>query len=472
MSKMIFKYIIILFFGQFLLPFSAISEENVILSFQDYMNIVKNHHPIAAQAEIERKMGDAAVLISRGGFDPKLFTEVSQKYFKGDQYYGLLDGGVKIPTWFGIELYTAYERNIGVNLNPENLNPTNGLMYSGISLSLGQGLFIDKRRADLRQAQIFQKISVEERRVILNELLLEAAKTYWDWFAAYHIREIYREALVLAEIRLDATKQSVVLGERPAIDTVEATILVQNRKLSLQEVELRFINQTAMLSVFLWADGFIPVELNPNTLPQSLSEIKSSLLQNDIMLLSNIDLALENHPELKQANLKISEIEIEKRWKKEQLKPVLNLKYNFLTEPVGRNPYDGISFNNNTWGLEFGMPLLLRKERGELKMTELKLQDAERSLETKQAVLMYKVNAALNELATTKEQIFVYQNAVENYNKLLEGELRLFEVGESSVFMVNMREMGYIDAQVKLTELVSKNRKASQTLEFSLGNIE
>lgn len=471
MPKRIFKHIIFFVIGNFLLPFTVTSEEKVILGFQDYMNIVKNHHPIAAQAEIEIKMGDAAVLMSRGGFDPKLFTEVSQKYFKGDQYYGLLDGGVKIPTWFGIELYAAYERNVGINLNPENLNPINGLMYSGISLSLGQGLFIDKRRADLRQAQIFQKISAEERRVILNELLLEAAKAYWDWFAAYHIREIYREALVLAEIRLEATKQSVVLGERPAIDTVEATILVQNRKISLQETELSFANQTAMLSVFLWADGFIPVELNPTTSPQAITETQSSLLEDD-MLLPIIDLAVENHPELKQANLKVAEIEIEKRWKKEQLKPVLNLKYNFLTEPVGRNPYDGISFNNNTWGLEFGMPLLLRRERGDLKMTELKLQDAERTLETKQAVLIYKANAALNELATTKEQILVYQNAVENYDKLLQGELRLFEVGESSVFMVNMREIGYIDAQVKLTELVSKNRKASQTLEYSLGIIE
>jgi outer membrane protein TolC len=471
MSKRIFKHIIFFVIGYFLTPFSAISEEKVILGFQEYMEIVKNHHPIAAQAEIERKMGDASLLMSRGGFDPKLFTEVSQKYFKGDQYYGLLDGGVKIPTWFGIELYAAYERNVGVNLNPENLNPVNGLMYSGISLSLGQGLFIDKRRADLRQAQIFQKISAEERRIILNELLLEAAKAYWDWFAAFHINEIYREALVLAETRLNATKQSVVFGERPAIDTVEATILVQNRKISLQEAELNFINQTAMLSVFLWAEGFIPVELNPNTIPQEVSEIKSNLLQ-DNMMLPIIDLAIENHPELKQANLKIEEIEIEKRLKREQLKPVLNFKYNFLTEPVGGNPYDGFSLNNNTWGLEFGMPLLLRRERGDLKITELKLQDAARSLETKEAVLIYKINAALNELAITKEQILVYQNAVQNYNKLLQGELRLFEVGESSVFMVNFREIGYIDAQVKLTELVSKNRKAIQTLEYSLGNIE
>lgn len=467
------RQIRVFFVGVFLFLYNGLfaQDSTKILTFDDYMSVVKNHHPVVVQADIERKTGDAMLLMAKGGFDPKLFTEVSQKFFKGDQYYSLLDGGIKIPTWFGIELFAAYERYTGVYLNPENFNPVNGLVYSGISLPLGQGLFIDKRRADLRQAQIVQKFTIEERRRILNELYLESAKAYWDWFAAYHQYKTYENALSLAEVRFRATKQSAAIGERPAIDTVEAKILVQNRKLAQQEAKREFVNQTAFLSVFMWAEGYVPVELKDNVVPPEIEPTAELIFEDDITL-DLTDSFLEAHPEFKQAQYKINQLEIERRLKREQMKPVLNMKYNFITEPVNGNPYDGFSFNNNTWGLDFSMPLMLRKERGDLKLTNLKLQDAGLELEMKQAILQYKVDASLNDLIISRDQVSLYKDAVENYQRLLNGEMKLFELGESSVFMVNTREIGFIDAQIKLVQLISKNRKAQQTLEYSLGLVD
>jgi hypothetical protein len=83
------------------------------LSFNDYFTIVKENHPVAKQAFLQAQMGDAKVLEAKGSFDPVIGTDVNQKYFSGSKYYSILNAGLKIPTWFGIEVYSGFDQNQG-----------------------------------------------------------------------------------------------------------------------------------------------------------------------------------------------------------------------------------------------------------------------------------------------------------------------------------------------------------------------
>jgi hypothetical protein len=65
----------------------------------------------------------------------------------------------------------------------------------------------------------------------------------------------------------------------------------------------------------------------------------------------------------------------------------------------------------------------------------------------------------------------VYRNNLNNYEKLWQSEKRLFESGESSLFMINSREMSYINAQLKLNDLSNKYQKASLDAEYSFGQL-
>jgi hypothetical protein len=243
-------------------------EVNTILSLEAFVQGVKTEHPLAKQARLQEQFGEAEVRSARGFFDPKTYADLSQKYFKEDQYYSLFEGGVKVPTWFGIEFMGGYEENEGVFLNPENNVPNNGLYFAGVSVPIGQGLFIDQRRAALRTAQVFAQSTVASQQFLLNQLLMDAVEAYWAWFQAYHQRKVFEEALNVAQIRLEAVKQGARLGDRPNIDTLEAGIQVQDRMLSLQEANLIYQNARAQLNVFLWADGLIPLELDTNTIPR------------------------------------------------------------------------------------------------------------------------------------------------------------------------------------------------------------
>ena len=441
-----------------------------ILPFDTYLEIVRDQHPVARQAALTQEAGDATLLKAKGGFDPKAYADLAQKYFKSNQYYSRLGSGLKVPTWFGLSAQAGFDQNSGVYLNPENNTPGPGLLYAGLSLTLGQGLFIDKRRAELRKAQAYQQITRLEQQLLLNELLYAAGKAYWEWFMAYHFVQVYENARQLAQIRFDAVKEGALLGDRPFIDTLEAGIQLQNRQLALQQAQLDFANATAQLSVYLWDEGFIPLEPAAGTIPEPLTGLTSTA--PDPGTRGQLDSLVLIHPALTQYNYKLDQLEIDRRWKQEQLKPVLNLKYNAITEPVGNDLLAAYDVNNYTWGLEFSMPIFLRKERGDLRLANIKIQQTELERSNKQAALNFKAGAALNTWFTTRDQIALYTQTVQDYGGLLEGERQLFDIGESSLFMVNSRELGFINAQLKLIELISKNQKSGLEVRYALGNLD
>lgn len=454
-----------------ILPFGSWTQDKEIVdknfSFSEYLETVRLHHPMFMRADLVLDKGDAQVLSSRGAFDPVVYAEITQKYFKGKQYYSLLDGGIKIPTWFGVELYAGYEQNRGENANPQYRTPDAGLAYAGVSVPILQGLLMDKRRATLRKAQISLKMSEQEVNLIKNDVLQEAMIAYWQWYTAYNVMEIYRDALQVAEERYVGVKQSARLGDIPAIDTLEAGIQVQNRMFSLQQAELEYANAKALLSLHLWQQGSIPLELGEGVIPP-VGEMSVGELP---FLAPPLDweTQLIDHPELNKAQLKIDQLQLDRRIALELVKPELNLKYNALNEPISSNPFAEYSLSNYKWGADFSIPILLREGRGELKLANLHIQDANLGLEQKKAQLSIKVQQANNEWRTTNQQLELYRQTYRDIERLLQGEQTKFSRGESSLFLVNSREMNYISARVKLVELYAKNMLALIKTYHSLG---
>ena len=167
MKRIVFAY---LFFASSLHSYSQ-TDSSSVLPYETFMEIVQANHPLAKQADLQVTKGNSSLLQSKGAFDPKLFTEVSQKYFDDKEYYNLVDGGIKLPTKIGVEVKGGYTNNSGYYLNPENNMPDEGLWYAGVSVPIGQGLLIDKRRAQLKQAELYVSISEQERTIMYNELL-------------------------------------------------------------------------------------------------------------------------------------------------------------------------------------------------------------------------------------------------------------------------------------------------------------
>ena len=442
----------------------AFSQDNTVLTFEDYMKIVKSDHPLSKVADMRVMRGEAAMQGSRGNFDPELYYQSGNKVFDNSSYYDLNSAGLRIPTWLGIDVEGGLDRNSGDFLNPQNVIPEDGQYYAGVNIPLGEGLFMDKRRMEYRKAQIYMNATEYQRILLLNDLLLEAGSAYWDWFVAYKQLNVFEEALDLAQERFDAVVQGVELGDRRSMDTVEAGIQVRNRIILLRDARLKFTNASIQLSVYLWKEGQIPLELQDNTIPDTLSNEGQ-----DNMSFSELDSLIASHPEMETARLKISGLDVERKWKREQIKPKLNLKYSLIAGQEQWQNNDWAINENRIWGLEFSMPIFLRRERGELRMTNIQLKEAQYQLEPKQANLKYKASAAINEVETTGSQIETARQMADDYLVLLQGERELFNAGESSLFLVNQRELGLINARIKLIELQGKNQIARLKSSYATG---
>ncbi len=436
----------------------------IVLRFDEYMGYVKKHHPLVSQAELRLNEGEAALLRARGGFDPKIEADLDRKKFKETEYYNELNATFKIPTWYGIEFKANFEENSGDFLNPDMSLPEGGLYSAGVSFSLAQGFWINERMAMLRKARFFREQSRADRDLMVNAVLAEASKAYFTWLEATNERSIYTRFKENAEIRFKGVKQGVEAGEQAPIDSVEAKIAVQNRMLSLEAAMLKQRKATLTLSNYLWLNG-IPMELQENVMPEAPGEatIRTSLLLAEALN----DNWLDAHPKLRSQDYKIKGMRVERSLKRNMLLPRLDVQYNFLsTEATPLNSFDTANYKAF---VNFSMPLFLRKERGELKLANIKLQDANLDMMSSALAIQNKVNAVNAEISSLDRQNILIGSVVGDYERLVAAEERKFFLGESSLFLINSRESGLINTQLKANKLVIDKYNAQVKLFEALG---
>jgi outer membrane protein TolC len=432
---------------------TAVAQE--MLSYDQYMEWVKSYHPVAKQADVNLQFGEQELRASRGGFDPVLYVDMDRKRFKESNYFDKRETGLVIPTWAGVELKGLYELNSGTFLNEEKRVPDEGLIAFGASVNLGQGLLMDKRRAALRQAQIYVDATKSERQLILNDLFLEATDAYWTWASDYNNLKVLEEGVRLAEMRFNMVKESYILGDFPAIDTVEAYTQIMDRIYRFQNAQIDFFRSTQFINTFLWDENIEEVELAEGVYPENvLNEIlfdysKESLREYIVL-----------HPELQLKDYDIASTEVERRLKAQMLLPVLKVNYNFLTESIGDMGFSPFLENNYKAGLTFGMPIFLRRERGNLGFTKAKLEFKNYERDLKFVQLKTKLESEIYNFETVNNQLRVFFNNVNGLQRLLDGEMMRFEIGESSLFLVNAREVSLFNAQVTLNQLAAKRKTA------------
>ena len=441
-------------YGIFILLFTSLTsaQTNQELTFSEYLGYVKKFHPLVKTANLEISKAQANLMMARGGFDPKIEVDFDKKQFKNSQYYSVLNSSFKIPTWYGIELKAGFDQNEGVFLNPENTVPNTGLNSFGINIPLAQGLLINPRMADLRKAKFQTKLSAAERKIQSIAVLFDASVAYFNWKKTHSEVKLYENYSKNAEIRFKGIQSLIKQGDKPAIDSVEAKIIVRNRMLSLEDANLKLNKAKLELSNFLWLDNNIPLELQDAVVPEEKLDftIQETLKTNDLF---NQDFSIANHPKISALQSKIDILNVERKLKSNNLLPKIDVGYSYLSQPQFINDY---KLDNYKIGLNFSFPLLLRKERGSLKIAKFKIQEAEFALDLEKIQLSNKIKAQKIELESLIKQRNFINDLVKDNQTMLSSEERLFSFGESSLFLINSRENNLVTAQ--LAQILLDNR--------------
>lgn len=453
-----------------LLSFISLSAQEIkTLEMETFMAWVKNNHPLAKQAQLLDVEAKAKLTLARGGFDPKLGGGLNQKVFKETNYYELLNGSLKIPTWYGIELQGGYENSTGKYVGEELTLPDGGLWAAGLKLSLGKGLFIDERRASLKKAKVFRDQNTFRQIQILNELYRQASLAYWNWTSTYNEVQVSEGAYNIAMDRFKQTREGFIQGDKPAVDTLEYFIQVQNLDMAFQQAKQKNLSAQYYLNTFLWGDKNTPLELGGDIQPADFKSEISNEISPELIYknLNGLDTA---HPKLLEMGAKLEALEIDQRMKREALKPQIDIKYNAIQGPGALVDVNSdYLMNNYKVGVDFKYSLFLRKERGKLKLGQVKIDYQELAIDQKELDLKNQVLNSIQKLDNIRGQLNIADEVVENYKRLLDAERVKFEIGESSVFMINKRESSLLKSQIKAIKLRQKLQVSYVELLYKLG---
>lgn len=451
----------------FLLSFNLFSFSQTkkdILSFEEFLGFVKTSHPLTKQANLKITEAQAKLLKARGGFDPKLEANYSEKEYSDKNYYSIFNGSFKIPTWYGVEIKAAFDNTEGIYLNPENTLPNSGLTSLGISVPIGQGLWINDRMAELRKAKIYQRVNEAERKIMLTEVIYNASQSYINWKKNYDEVQLYKEYLKNASIRYNGVLKLIEEGDKPAIDSIEAGITVKTRKLNLENANLKLIKAKLSLSNYLWSEDGTPVEIEEFIRPEEVLD------QNFLFVLKIDDFqnfSIENHPKIEALNSKLEILNVETKLAGNSLLPKLDVNYNYLSEP---SAFDNYRLNDYKFGVNFSFPLFLRKERANLKLAKIKVSESQFIANYEQQALINKIEGQKNEINSYRKQIILITDLANNYTQMLDAEERLFQMGESSLFLINSRENTLVTTQLSNIALINNYLQSALDLYKTMAN--
>lgn len=444
------------------------AQKGSVLSYEDYLNNVLQNSPLAKRAENEQQYGALQYKAARGNYDPVISSDYNEKQFNGSHYFTNLQVEVKQPLFTSQYLRFGYDYGAGSYLNPELNTPSNGLSYLGLEVALLQGLLIDKRRAEVLKSKEYQQYYKAEKQAQINVLLLEASQHYFEWLFSIKQISLYTYFMGAADQRLAGIKELTNIGEKAAMDTIEAAIFFQARLLDMQNARIENQKSINAISFYNWQNNGLSFESEILEPADSLEVYYNKL---KFLVSEGINQNGGTNPVLLKYQSFQRVLEIENRLKKEMIKPYVSIKYNFiLNNSYSLNPV--LSGKDYKVGLQISFPLFLRNPVNEYRMSRIHAENNAFELLNKTNELNVKMTVLKQTLALLNDQLKNAERSVLYSKLLVEAEKLKFDAGESSLFLLNTRENKWLESELKLSEYKLKYIKTALNLIYLAGTLE
>lgn len=431
-----------------------------VLTLEEALDWALNNHPVGQIADAIELQGPAQLMAARGAFDPKIRGEWDRKEFLGKNYFDFGDVGVEWQSPYAFKVMGGHYWSDGIFLNDERTLPAAGQTYLGIKLPIIQGLVIDEARTRVQRGDI----AVERQRalasVVRNELRYDVSIRYAEWLYAERALNILLQTTDLLERYLRDTRGLYRLGDKPAVDTLEASVYLNQQRLEVQQAEVDL--QIAKLS---FAELYWPLE--PGTEP--------TVPSIDILTLPEPGDWLSNQPEILELQLSLADLQLEQRLKRQKLLPKLEAGY-YLLGDGGASPisegdqYGGPLTRAYKIEAKASFPIFNRAARGDVELGRLKLLETEAKLNAKQQAMQQKLLAYTNAALAYDGQIDQAELLIRQSRQLLDAEQTLFDLGESTQFLLNVRQQAYQKALLVAEKARFSRNKAVYTYRYLLAD--
>lgn len=445
------------------------SSASTVLLLDDVIAATLERHPALNAEKQERVSADADVLSAEGAFDPSIKGDVLS-YVTGGYSGNYGSTYVEQPLkFYGSKVMGGYRIGDGTFPIYDNWYETNsgGEVGVGVEVPLLRDGPIDRRRATIGKAESGQQIAdsmIEQRKI---ELARAAALTYWDWTAARNKVRVYRRLLQVAEERDRQISERVSKGDLPDFDRVDNQRAVLQRRSQLLTAERGVKSAEFSLSLF-----YRNHVAEPQTVErfQALDRIPLPLFVPVHTVADPFAEAAEARPEFKNIKAQREQNKIELELARNQVLPRLDLRVFSYNDYGTGNPK--LEDPEVKAGLRIEIPLATRTQKGRIDYYESR----QKKLQFTETFLRERIRAdvqdALNALDIARSKVEVAAAEVKASDDLARGELKRFDLGDSNLIFVNLREQNAADAEVREIEALQDYQKAFVTFEAILARIQ
>lgn len=435
------------------------------LTLDDVLDAVERSYPLLTAATQEQSIADARVLSAQGAFDLKVKSKAETEQL-GFYRNRAVDAYLEQPIAdFGANIFGGYKRGQG-NFGPwreDLLSLDGGEFRGGFSVPLWRGRAIDERRTELRLADLGRQIagaSIAKQRLTFNK---EASKSYWQWVAAGQQLQIIRALLALATTRNSAVEETVREGQTAPIELTDNQRAILKRQSEVVKAE-RYLQLAAIdMSLFYRDPNGDPVLATEDQLPLFPEPAALGAAQFN----EDLATALRIRPELDAFDAKREQLSAELRLAENQLAPSIDMVASYSRDS-GEGSITKVG-NEVKASVVFELPFQRRKAKGKVAAQNAKLSQLASRFQFARNRITAQVQDAASALDAAYRQLSLVRQEIEVARLLEQGERDRFDLGDSTLFLVNLREQATADAQLRETSALAEFHKAQAEYRAAIG---
>lgn len=435
------------------------------LTLKRVLESVERHYPPLLAAMEDRVIAAADVTAAEGRFDVVMKSGWEGDYlgtYRNDVY----KAGMEQATQFqGMTYFAGYQMGRGSFAGYDGKQQTDlgGEWKAGVKMPLLRDRAIDGRRAELGKAVLGRRIAelgVEQQRLVIRQM---ATRKYWDWVAAGRRFEVAREVLEVAEKRDAQLKEAARLGQIPSIDVTDNLRAILTRRGQAIEARRGLEMAAIELSLFVRDDGGAPVQVGAEALPAgfpAMGELDEARLKEDI------EVAQARRPEIRRLEAQRGQVEVDRRLARNQRMAGVDVVMSYGRQTgervVRRGPDDLVA------SLVFDLAAQRRAAKGKEAAAAAKVAQYGQRERFAREQVEAEVRDAYSAVRAARGRAEVLRAEVEVASELETAERVRFELGEGTLFQVNLREQARFDTAMRAVSAQQEYFRAVALYEFAV----
>lgn len=408
-----------------------------VLSREALYLLLNDSNPYIFTVIADQLIQEKRIIYAKGEFDTKLGAKYEEKQYPNSTAH-FNDLYVEKPMENGMEWLAGYRKAEGTQEYNNIKTGNDGEVRIGLKVpinSLIQGS--NQRQLNVSLATLNSLQAASSTQKNLRELYFSIFASYYRLLMQQELMSMEKELLKNAQQRYAFIKTQVELGDLSQISLVEAKQNIVDREQRMAESSNAFMIAKQQLMTYLnISEGFF----DQNFEIPKLNEFEFQAVTLETAYAKMI----KNRPELEILQYEADKIKQERKF-------ASLMKYPQFDAAV-YGVHD-LQYNNGVKvSLEMAFPIEQRKFEG--KSSEMQIKKEKNDHEVKKELLIAEriISNAVTTLGTLQQNYKSVLDEVDLAQQLERAEQRKFEIGQSELFMLNLRELKTLQVKQKKLE--------------------